>query len=162
MAEEQPKEGIGVVATETEAPVKEVSKEEQYVEALQRLQAEFINYRKRVEKEQIMAKELGKNVVLLKFLEIKDNFERAPKLDEGMELVYKQFLKVFEDEGVEEIHGTSMFDPEIHEAIGTVDTHDRDTVVAVTRKGYKRYDQILRPVQVVVGCKEQTEETKHE
>jgi len=122
----------------------------EYLEQLQRLQAEFINYRTRVEKEKQLMGEYSKDIILRKFLEIRDNFERAPKLDQGMEIIYKQFLDIFQKEGVEEIE-TKNFDPELHEAIATREDIAKDVIAEVARKGYKRGDRILRTAHVVVG-----------
>ena len=163
MEKEPQNRGTGEPSQEETVPeAQELSKEAEYLETLQRLQAEFINYRNRMEKERSVVIERTRNDLLVKFLEVRDNFERAPKRDEGIELIYKQFLQIFEEEEVEEIPDGTVFDPDVHEAIGTVDTHDRGTIVAVTRKGYKRHDHVLRPTQVIVGNKEPMEETKHE
>ncbi len=132
----------------------EIQKEEQnLLEQLQRLQAEFINYRTRVEKEKNQIKELTKEITLLKFLDIKDNFDRAPKLDEGIELIYKQFQKIFEEESVQEIENV-VFDPQFHEAIATDPNTEKDKIADVIQKGYKRNDFVMRPSKVVVGVKD--------
>ena len=132
----------------------EIQKEEQnLLEQLQRLQAEFINYRTRVEKEKNQIKELTKEITLLKFLDIKDNFDRAPKLDEGIELIYKQFQKIFEEESVQEIENV-VFDPQFHEAIATDPNTEKDKIAYVIQKGYKRNDFVMRPSKVVVGVKD--------
>ncbi|MBL7051883.1 MAG: nucleotide exchange factor GrpE [Nanoarchaeota archaeon] len=129
----------------------ETQKEEQsLLEQLQRLQAEFINYRTRVEKEKSQIKELTKEITLLKFLDIKDNFDRAPKLDEGMELIYKQFQKIFKEESIQEIEN-EVFDPQFHEAIATDPNSEKDKIMEVIQKGYKRNEILMRPSKVVVG-----------
>jgi molecular chaperone GrpE len=133
----------------------EVSKEQStqdsdYLLQVQRLQAEFINYRTRVEKEKTELKESSKEKILLKFLEVRDNFERAPKLDHGMEMIYNQFLKIFESEQIKEVDH-SVFDPNVHEAIATDNNTKKDEIKEVLLKGYLRKDRVLRPAQVVVG-----------
>ena len=138
---------------------KKKTPENEYLEQLQRLQAEFINYRNRIEKEKEIIKENTKNTILEKFLDVKENFERAPKLDEGTKLIFKQLQKIFAEENVEEVE-TKVFNPNLHEAIATVDTVKKDVIVEVLQKGYTRKDQILRPAKVVVGIKQ--EEKKNE
>jgi molecular chaperone GrpE len=135
-------------------PLKEEKKSaSDYLEQLQRLQAEFINYRHRVEKEKLDIMDRTRNIVLVKFLEIKDNFDRAPKLDEGMQLIYNLFTKIFEEEQIKEVK-YNKFDPELHEAIATDNTTDKDKIKEVFTKGYTRRDKIMRPAKVVVGTKE--------
>lgn len=127
--------------------------EKDYLDQLQRLQAEFINYRNRVEKEKSQIKELTREVILLKFLDVKDNFDRAPKLDEGMELIYKQMLKVFEEENVKEIEN-ELFDPNFHEAIASDPNTDKDKILDVIQRGYFLGEKLMRPSKVVVGIKD--------
>jgi molecular chaperone GrpE len=127
--------------------------EQDYLEQLQRLQAEFINYRNRVEKEKSQIRELTKEVILLKFLDVKDNFDRAPKLDEGMGLIYKQMLKVFEEESVKEIEN-NIFDANFHEAIASDPNTDKDKILDVIQKGYVLGEKLMRPSKVVVGIKD--------
>ena len=140
----------------------EKPQEQDYFEQLQRLQAEFINYRTRMEKERFLIADYIKDQLLARFLEVRDNFERAPKGDKGMELIYKQCLKIFDEEGVQEITETA-YDPELHEPIATREDVEEDTIVEVTRKGYRRNGRVLRPTQVILGTKKKTlEETKNE
>ena len=142
--------------------MKKDKKEEQkepkkdYLEQLQRLQAEFINYRNRVEKEKSQIKELTKELIFLKFLDVKDNFDRAPKLDEGMELIYKQLLKIFKEEEIKEIENTS-FNPNFHEAIASDPNTDKDKILEVIQKGYILGEKVIRPSKVIVGIKDKGE-----
>ena len=139
--------------TPQEAPLEQKSKEQEYLDQLQRLQADFINYRSRVEKEKLSISETSKDMLLRKFLEVKDNFERIPKADKGIELIYNQLNKIFEQEGVQEIQDL-IFNPELHEAIATVEGEE-DAIIEVTRKGYRRNGKVLRPAQVILGRKKE-------
>ena len=98
---------------------KDVSKEQEYLEALQRLQAEFSNYQKRMEKEQIHFMKFAKEDLITKILDVFENFERALKevKDEGVKLIHKQFLDILDKEGVKEIETQGYFNPNLHEAI---------------------------------------------
>jgi len=151
--EENPKEAQNEEETQKE--------EQSLLEQLQRLQAEFINYRTRVEKEKVQIKEQTKEITILRFLDIKDNFDRAPKLDEGMELIYKQFQKIFKDESVQEIENL-VFDPQFHEAIATDPNTKKNKIVEVIQKGYKRNEILMRPSKVVVGSNDNIGEKKNE
>lgn len=133
-----------------------------YLDQLQRLQAEFSNYKKRIDNERKSIFSLAKSEVVLKLLPILDDFERMVdhqsddwrlNLD-GMNLIYQNFKKVLTDEGLEEIPSLGeKFDPGIHEAVCVEETEaDKDgMVVEEWQKGYRFGDRILRPSRVKVG-----------
>ena len=97
------------------------------VEHLQRLQAEFDNYRKRVLREQTSAVEMASEPVMRRLLEVLDDFELAlmhagedvdsDRLLKGVELVYAKLLDALQAEGLERIQAEGApFNPELHEA----------------------------------------------
>jgi len=101
--------------------------------------------------------------VLLRFLPVIDNLERAlkfntsgdDKLRGGLEQTMRGFESVLASEGVKPIHvmGTP-FDPRVAEAIGTLpapDGVDDDTVVEVAERGFMMGDELLRPAKVLVA-----------
>ena len=134
----------------------------QYREHLQRLQAEFENYRKRVVKEQTLAVELAAKPVILRLLEVLDDFDLAlmhaqdrPDFDRflhGVELVYAKLVDTLRAEGLERIEAQSKpFDPELHEALMQSGEGDGDPLVAdVLRPGYTLKGRVLRPAGVRV------------
>ena len=137
----------------------------QYREHLQRLQAEFDNYRKRVLREQTSAVELAAQPVLRRLLEVLDDFDLAlmhaedrPDFDRflhGVELVYAKLLDTLRAEGLErmDVEG-KPFDPELHEALMQSGDGDGDPVVAdVLRPGYTLKGRVLRPAGVRVERK---------
>jgi molecular chaperone GrpE len=137
----------------------------QYLEHLQRLQAEFDNYRKRVSREQTSAVELAAQPVLRRLLEVLDDFDLAlmhaedrPDFDRflhGVELVYAKLLDTLRAEGLErmDVQG-KPFDPELHEALMQSGEGDGDPVVAdVLRPGYTLKGRVLRPAGVRVERK---------
>lgn len=134
-----------------------VNKEQEYLDQLQRLQADFINFRNRVDKEKQLTIDTTKDKLLLQFLEVKDNFERIPKADKGIELIYHQLNKIFQQEGVQEIT-ENIYTPELHEAIAIAEGEE-DAIIQVTRKGYKRNGKVLRPAQIILGRKNETKTT---
>ena len=128
-----------------------------------RLLAEFDNFRKRSEKESAMMCDLGASVVLTKILPIVDNFERAinsiPEdlkgnaFVDGVDKIYKQMLKTFEDIGVKPIEAVGKaFDANLHNAVMTDENAEGevDTVVEELQKGYMYKDQVLRHSMVKV------------
>ncbi|MEA2522221.1 MAG: molecular chaperone GrpE [Actinomycetota bacterium] len=135
---------------------------QEYLDHLRRLQAEFDNYRKRVQRELQEARELGAAPVLARLLEVLDDFELAliaaaekPDIDRflhGVELVYSKFTDALRAEGLErmDVQG-KPFDPEQHEALMQTGDGDGDPVVAdVLRPGYTLKGRVLRPAGVRV------------
>lgn len=135
-----------------------------------RLAAEFDNYRKRqsrIFKEMV---DSARDDLVLKFLEIIDNFERAidsgdvphdgDTVIEGVHLIYKQLLDMLETEDIEQICPKGEpFDPHLHEAISYLPGEAEDnTVMDVVQKGYRCGDRLIRPAKVVVAAPRDDEE----
>jgi molecular chaperone GrpE len=156
----------------SEAPVEETAvnetdpadKAQEYLEHLQRLQAEFDNYRKRVLKEQTRAVDFANEPLIGKLLEVLDEFELAliaadqkPELEkfvQGVEMVYAKLQDILRSEGLERIEAEGKpFDPELHEALLTGDDQgDGDPLVSdVLRTGYKLKGRVIRPSGVKVS-----------
>jgi molecular chaperone GrpE len=135
---------------------------DQYREHLQRLQAEFDNYRKRVLREQTSAVEMAAQPVIRRLLEVLDDFDLAlmhaqdrPDFDRflhGVELVYAKLLDTLRAEGLERMAAQGKpFDPEMHEALMQSGDGEGDPVVAdVLRPGYTLKGRVLRPAGVRV------------
>ena len=133
-----------------------------YREHLQRLQAEFENYRKRVLREQTQAVELAARPVIQRLLEVLDDFDLAlmhaqdrPDFDRflhGVELVFAKLVDTLRAEGLERIDAQGKpFDPELHEALMQTGNGEGDPVVAdVLRPGYTLKGRVLRPAGVRV------------
>ena len=128
-----------------------------YLGDLQRLQAEFDNYRKRVRAEAAVASDRGAARVIEDLLPVLDNFERAishGEGGEGVQLVFKELKDTLEREGLEEVAGEgAAFDPNVHEAVESrvVEGLEESAIVEVYRRGYLHKGQLLRPAMVVVG-----------
>jgi molecular chaperone GrpE len=123
---------------------------------LQRLQAEYANYRKRVERDRSVAHELAIGSVLTELLATLDDIDRAAshgELTGGFKAVADQLASLTNRFGLEK-YGTDgeVFDPQIHEAL----MHDTSADVAVAtaskilQPGYKYKERILRPARVSV------------
>ena len=129
-----------------------------------RLMAEFDNYRKRTDKEKSAMYEIGAKDVIEKILPIVDNFERGlnsipedakgSAFADGMEKIYKQFVKTLDDMGVKPIEAVGKpFDPNFHNAVMHVEDENLgENVVAVElQKGYTYKDSIVRHSMVQVA-----------
>jgi molecular chaperone GrpE len=137
----------------------------EYRDHLQRLQAEFENYRKRVLKEQTRAVEMASEPLVRRLLEVLDEFdlalmaaEKKPDFDRflhGVELVYAKLVDILRAEGLQpiEAHGRP-FDPERHEALMQSGEGEGEPHVAdVLRRGYTLRGRVIRPAGVKVARK---------
>jgi molecular chaperone GrpE len=133
----------------------------EYLDHLQRLKAEFDNYRKRVLREQTRAVEAAVEPFLARLLEVLDEFELAlvaaeqqPELEKfrhGVEMVYAKLASVLRDEGLERIDAEGKpFDPELHEALFSVEGEGEPFVSDVLRSGYTLRGRVVRPSGVKI------------
>ena len=123
---------------------------------LQRLQAEFANYRKRIERDRSLASDLAISSVLFEFLAILDDLDRAEshgELSGGFKAIAEQITTTTAKLGLEK-YGSSpqTFDPNIHEALlhETSDEVKETMVTKILQPGYKYKERVLRPARVVV------------
>ena len=131
---------------------------------LKRQMAEFDNYRKRTDKEKSAMFEMGASDVIKKLLPIVDNFERGFKsvteeelqtpVAKGMDMVYKQTMKMLEDLQVKPIEALgSEFNPDFHNAVMHVedDSQGENIIVEEFEKGYTYRDVVIRHSMVKVA-----------
>ena len=143
---------------------------DQYQNSMQRAQADLINYRRRSEEEKSEAIKRANTRLLNQLLTTLDEFtmafDQAPTDDsqqawvEGFRLIHRKLIAVTESEGVTKIDAQDKpFHPAEHEALGQVESadHDDGQVIHVIRPGYRLHDKILRPAQVLVSTKPQSE-----
>ena len=124
--------------------------------------AEFDNYRRRTRQELAGAQQAGKREVLLAFLDVMDDFDRAllhvgeasDAVVEGLRLIRQRFNDVLISNGVTAFDSEGQsFDPMIHEAMSVIDAdegRESGTVYAEERRGYLMNGELLRPARVVV------------
>ena len=129
---------------------------------LQRLQAEYANYKKRVERDRSLAHELAVSSVLIELLPVLDDIERAEshgELTGGFKAVADHIASATERIGLSK-YGTAgdAFDPQIHEALLHDTSADVTTSTAtkILQPGYKFKDRILRPARVGVTDPQET------
>jgi len=151
----------------------EREKSEDLLRRLRYLQADFENYRKRVEKEVGDVKRFSNERLLTDLLTVKDELDLAfakaretkqnPVLLEGVSMIQKRVQNILSKEGVERIPGAgSMFNPEYHEAALRVvsDDEEEGTVLEEVRAGYMLKGRVLRPSIVKVAGKNLGEENE--
>jgi molecular chaperone GrpE len=139
---------------------------DELVDTLQRLQAEFANYKKRALREQASLVARAHERLAKELLPVLDDLGRAleaaeqheeAKLEEGVRLVHRQLADVLAKEGLAEIETDGAFDPNVHEALLSQPSDAPEgTVVEVIQKGYRLGDRVLRPARVVVAAAEET------
>lgn len=124
--------------------------------------AEFDKYRRRTRQELAGAQQAGKREVLLAFLDVMDDFDRAllhvgeasDAVVEGLRLIRQRFNDVLISNGVTAFDSEGLsFDPMIHEAMSVIDAdegRESGTVYAEERRGYFMNGELLRPARVVV------------
>ncbi len=152
---------------------------DEYLDALQRLKAEFDNYRKRVARDQQELAARAHERLVKELVPILDDLERAlahgPRseageadpsapdrlrqayadddLDEGIRLIHRQFSEALAKEGLTEVSTEGKFDPHTQEALLSQpsDAEEGD-VIQVVQKGYRLGDRVLRPARVVISA----------
>lgn len=137
---------------------------EELQDRLKRQMAEFDNFRKRTEKEKSSMYEIGARDIIEKILPVVDNFERGlaampedvkeTPFAEGVEKIYKQFLKTLEDAGVETIEAVGQqFDPNLHNAVMHIDDeqYGENEICQELQKGYKYRGTVVRYSMVQVA-----------
>src|SRR2546425_6029397 len=153
---------------------KEKAKSEDYLRRLQYLQADFENYRKRVEKEMSDNRQFGTQRLLSELIVVNDELELAlreakgnnenPTIVAGVGMVHKRLQGILSKEGVEKIQSLgSKFNPDLHDAaLRVVSDEEEGTIVEEIRQGYTLKGKILRPSIVKVAENPTERESKSE
>ena len=138
-----------------------VDERDELVDRLQRLQAEFENYRKRAARDQQALVARAHERLVKELLPILDDLGRALEaaeqheeaaLEDGVRLVHKQLVDVLAKEGLTEIDTDGAFDPHVHEALlAQPSDAEAGTVLEVLQKGYRLGDHVLRPARVTIA-----------
>jgi molecular chaperone GrpE len=184
MAEEQEKEDGGedapaghppeVSSSQAQAPAEpetleaakallqqEKEEAQRFLANWQRAEADFVNYKRRVEQERSEAMRIANAALIINILPVLDDLERAlASLNirlvgltwfDGIRLIYRKLQLVLENAGVSQIEAEGQpFDPRFHEAV-MYGEGDEGKVVAEVQRGYKLNDRVLRPAMVIVG-----------
>ncbi len=162
--DKQPEESL--IEPEDIEALKEALSEEKinaeiHLQNWQRVQADFINFKRRSEQEKEEMKEFANSVLICNLLPVLDDLERAlssipPRLAklpwvEGIRLIERKFTDILKAQGVTPIKAKGKpFDPNLHEA--AMSTMGREgMVVKELKRGYKLRDRVIRPATVAVG-----------
>ena len=161
--EEGIEEEVEVVDEVETLKLKVAELEDQYL----RVNAEFENMRKRLEKEKMSAVAYSNELFARDMLSIIDALDSASalkesedikseelfeKVKEGIDLTVDQFKKSFEKHGIELVDISGEFDPNFHEAVMQVESEEKNSgeILQVFQKGYKIKDRLLRPAMVSI------------
>jgi len=139
-------------------------KADEYLRLAQRAQADFINYRRRMDEERAQQAANAGVSVLQRLFPVLDDFDRAMASaseaergsgwGQGIQLVQRNLRGVLTAEGVEPVGAVGdEFDPRLHEALGAMPTSEiaEGHVAQVVRLGYRKGDRVLRPTQVMIA-----------
>jgi molecular chaperone GrpE len=173
-AEQQPEEVIDVPVVIPEVELEQLrseleqvqAKSNEYLAGWQRERAEFINYKKRIEREQSQGGQNAFGNAIRRYLDIADDLGRALKdknrpsegsgavWAEGIDLIHRKMLAAFEADGVKMIETDGkFFDPNLHEAISHEDSpeHESGQIIGVVQPGYMIGERVIRPARVRVA-----------
>jgi len=143
-----------------------IDERDQMKDQLLRTMADFQNFRKRVQDEKKILEERANEKFVLALLPVLDNFERSmasvtagaslESVTEGIKAIERQLRSVLDSQKVVRIASVgSPFDPDLHEALATVDSeeHPEGTVMDEIEAGYKVGERVIRPARVRVSKK---------
>ena len=149
-------ENVDSTDSQAQTEVSTKSTEQVLTEDLQRLQADYSNYRKRVDRDRAVAHELAVASVLHELLPILDDLDRARthgELEGGFKSVADQIENAVSKIGLIKFgEAGTPFDPQIHEALMHLTSNEVSEVTAteILQKGYKYKERVLRPARVTV------------
>ena len=159
-----PEEGPETEEVQKDPVAEANAKAEEYLDMARRIQADFDNVRKRSQKEKEDYKAFATAGLMSDLLSIVDDFDRAlehadPESDIaiGVNGIRKNLMKVLESKGLKEIDATGRFDPNLHEALCTVEADTDGDIAEVFQKGYCIGNRVLRYTKVKVTKKKQEE-----
>ncbi len=161
VAAEEETGGIEDVESLKEALAQARQEAEKNLESWQRVQADFINYKRRSQQEKEEIGQYSQSLLLCSLLPVLDDIERAlsslPRelaktpWVEGIRLIERKYHSILESQGVKTIKAKGKaFDPNLHEAAMSIKGKE-GIIVKELLKGYKLGDRVIRPAKVAVG-----------
>jgi len=138
------------------------------IAALQRMAADFANYRKRTDAERVEFARFAKADLIAKLLDVLDAYDRALATTpeelrgsswvEGMWLIERKLRQILEAEGLTSVDSLGQpFDPYLHEAVAHIESDAPEgTVINEHQKAYRLYDRVIRPAMVTVAKKKES------
>lgn len=128
-------------------------------DSLKRLQADFINYKNRTNRERQQSIELANESLILKILPVIDDLNRAidsknekDEFSNGIILIRDNLMSTLKEFGLNEVDCSDKFDPNFHHAVITEDSDgDSNKILEVFQKGYILNNKCIRPAMVKVS-----------
>ncbi|MFH0907088.1 MAG: nucleotide exchange factor GrpE [bacterium] len=157
------KKNITYISEEIQEPKAQIKKskdkfkqcqkeKEEYLIQMQRIRADFINYRNRQEKVLEEIKKYSQYGFIIDLLVVLDSLTIGAEKNEGIKQIKGQFESILKKYGLEEIKADGKFNPEIHEAIEIIKSKkESGNIIQEVQKGYKLGDKVLRPSKVKVS-----------
>lgn len=150
----------------------EKAKAERYLANWRRAEADFENYKKRIDQERSETARFASTALILNVLPVLDDLDRAFKSipeklahltwTDGIRLIQRKLQATLEAQGVTEIKALGeTFDPSVHEAVGHTEGED-GKIVEEAQRGYKLHGRVIRPAFVIVGNGSQPENNEAE
>ncbi len=167
-AKAAPAESVGIPLEECEEIQKQLeesrAKEKEYSDGWQRERADFANYKRRIDREQVTLSQNIAAEVIKKYLLVLDDLDRAMKMRptqgemsswaDGIDLIYRKLQNILDAEGIKRIPAEDEeFNPLRHEAISYEECADCSSgeIIGVVQEGYTLGDRVLRPARVRVA-----------
>ena len=134
---------------------------QRYMDNWRRAEADFENYKKRVELDRAESARFSSTAAILNILPVLDDLDRAFKSlpeklahltwTDGIRLIHRKLQATLEAQGVTEIKTAGEdFDPSVHEAVGQT-TGEDGKIIEEAQRGYKLHGRVIRPAFVIVG-----------
>lgn len=134
---------------------------QRYLDNWRRAEADFENYKKRVDQERVESAKFASMTLILNILPVLDDLDRAFKSlpeklahltwTDGVRLIHRKLQATLEAQGVTEIKAIGeVFDPSVHEAVGET-AGEEGRVIEEAQKGYRLHGRVIRPAFVIVG-----------
>ena len=155
-------------AAQESAPGEATPQADENIAALQRMAADFANYRKRTDAERIEFARFAKADLIAKLLDVLDAYDRALATTpeelrgsswvEGMWLIERKLRQILEAEGLTSVDSLGQpFDPYLHEAVAHIESDAPEgTVINEHQKAYRLHDRVIRPAMVTVAKKKES------
>ncbi|MFH1400349.1 MAG: nucleotide exchange factor GrpE [Nanoarchaeota archaeon] len=132
---------------------------EDYKGTLQRLQAEFENFRKRMDAEAREFTKTSNANLIAELIEVLDDFDLAVRNAnigqdhvKGFQLVHEKLLRLLKERGLESIPTDGKFDPTLHEALMTEESSEPEgKILGELQRGYRLHGKVLRHARVKVA-----------
>ncbi len=162
---EDEKSNEEIIETSTEEKITQLDTEvSELKDKLLRKAAEFENYKRRTENDQMNLLTYAAELFIQKLLPVVDDFERSLQhiedaqdidaIKQGIKLIYDKLMKVFQEQGVKKIDSVGkLFDVDYHEALmqRSDDSVESHTVLDEVEKGYTYNDKVIRHAKVIVS-----------